>query len=75
MAVDLYIWLRILSNSIIPWINIICDMIEQPRREVYIKIYPVNSVELPFNNQIEECIILRNTYSKTLAKKNKIDKH
>ena len=75
MAVDLYIWLRILSNSITPWINIICDMIEQPRREVYIKIYPVNSVELPFNNQIEECIILRNTYSKTLAKKNKIDKH
>ena len=35
MAVDLDIWLHILSNSITLWMNIICDMIENPEREIY----------------------------------------
>ena len=45
MAVDFEIWLHILSNSITLWTNVICDMIEHPEREVYIKIYPVDSIE------------------------------
>ena len=36
MAVDLEIWLHILSNSITLWTNVICDMIEHPEREVWL---------------------------------------